>query len=60
MRAFRALLVLEVIHRLLRTKPAKRIGKLEEQYLEKQRELALLRHEIDELRRKHGLEFSDD
>lgn len=50
MRALRALLVLEVIHRLLRTKPEKRIRKLEEQYLEKQRELEFLQEEIDRIK----------
>lgn len=49
MRALRALMLLEVIHRLLRTKPEKRIAKLEEQYSEKVRELEFLREEIDKL-----------
>ncbi|MCA9130348.1 MAG: hypothetical protein KDB22_24840 [Planctomycetales bacterium] len=50
MRALRALMLLEVVHRLLRTKPEKRIAKLEEQYEEKERELADLRAEIEQLR----------
>ncbi len=50
MRALRALMLLEVIHRLLRTKPEARIAKLEEQFAEKSRELEFLREEIDALR----------
>lgn len=60
MRGFRALLLLEVLHRLLRTKPERRIAKLEEQYLEKQLELKFLRLEIDELKAKHGVTSPSD
>ncbi|MCA9133050.1 MAG: hypothetical protein KDA45_07835 [Planctomycetales bacterium] len=54
MRGFRALLLLEVAQRLLRTSPQRRIEKLEEEYREKQRDLEFLRQEIDELRAKHS------
>jgi voltage-gated potassium channel len=52
MRGFRALLLLEIVHRLLRTDPKKRIKKLEEKYNEKLHELEILRHDIEQLRRK--------
>ncbi|MEZ6134634.1 MAG: hypothetical protein R3C53_06970 [Pirellulaceae bacterium] len=50
MRAFRALLVLEIIHRLIRTKPEARIRSLEHQCAEKEHELAELREEIARLK----------
>lgn len=49
MRGLRALMLLEVVHRLLRTKPESRIKKLEQQYAEKQRELEELAEEIERL-----------
>jgi len=54
MRALRAILLLEVVHRLLRISPQKRIESLESQYKEKLLELELLRQEIDELKAKYG------
>ena len=54
MRALRAILLLEVVHRLLRISPQKRIESLESQYKEKLLELELLRQEIDELKVKYG------
>jgi hypothetical protein len=48
MRALRALLVLEVIHRLL-PRPERKLAKLRELYAEKEAELAMLRDEIDKL-----------
>ena len=54
MRALRAILLLEVVHRLLRTSPKKRIAKLESQYHEKLLDLELLRLEIDELKAKYS------
>jgi len=54
MRALRAILVLEVVHRLLRVSPQNRIENMESQYKEKLLELELLRHEIDELKAKYG------
>lgn len=54
MRALRAILVLEVVHRLLRISPQNRIENMESQYKEKLLELELLRHEIDELKAKYG------
>lgn len=53
MRALRALLVLDLVHRLLRVTPEKRLAKLQADYEEKQLELELLRQEIEELRRQH-------
>lgn len=50
MRGLRALLLLEVLHRLLRTKPETRIVKLEQQVIDKQRELDELREEISRLK----------
>lgn len=47
MRLLRAMMVLEVIHRLIRTKPESRIQKLEHQYREKEHELLELREKID-------------
>jgi len=55
MRALRAILLLEVMHRLLRISPQKRIKSLESQYEEKLLELQFLRQEIDELKAKSGL-----
>ena len=52
MRGFRALLVLEIIHRLLRTKPESRIMKLEQKYEEKRRELEELQEQISLLKRR--------
>lgn len=50
MRAFRALLVLDLIQRMLRVSPQKRLAKLEADYEEKRMELELLREEIEALR----------
>lgn len=50
MRAFRALLVLDLLQRLLRVSPEKRLAKLEADYAEKTLELELLREEIEQLR----------
>ncbi|MEM8733275.1 MAG: potassium channel protein, partial [Planctomycetota bacterium] len=50
MRGFRALMVLEVIHRVMRIKPESRIQKLELEYAEKELELRELREQIDELK----------
>ncbi|MFN3192972.1 MAG: potassium channel protein [Aureliella sp.] len=52
MRGFRALMVLEVIHRVMRVKPESRIQKLEQQYAEKELELCELREQIEELKQK--------
>ncbi len=49
MRGLRALLLLEVIHRLFRTKPEKRIKKLQLLAADKQRELEELQEEIERL-----------
>lgn len=49
MRGLRALMLLEVVHRLLRTKPESRIKKLQQQYADKQRELEELAEEIQRL-----------
>lgn len=51
MRGFRALMVLEVVSRLLKIKPERRIRKLEELRAEKLRELEELDEEIEELRK---------
>ncbi len=56
MRALRALLVLEVVHRLLRTKPEARLRKLEYQYTEKKHELEELAEKILALKTKLGCE----
>lgn len=55
MRGLRALLILELFSRLLRTTPEQRIEKLMAEYREKQEELDFLKAEIDELRKKYGL-----
>ena len=54
MRALRAILLLEVMHRLLRISPQKRIKSLESEYGEKLLELEFLRQEIDELKAKYS------
>lgn len=50
MRGFRALLVLELLHRLLRSTPERRIGKLEKLRAEKLRELEDIDEQIENLR----------
>lgn len=50
MRLLRAMLVLEVIHRLIRTTPESRVRKLEMQVREKEHELLELREQIDRLK----------
>lgn len=55
MRALRALLVLDILQRILRTKPERRLAKLEELYAEKEAELAMLRDEIEQLRSSANL-----
>ena len=61
MRAFRALMLLEVVHRLMRTKPEDRLRRLEGQYAEKQQELVELEEEIQELAARFSLstEFTE-
>lgn len=50
MRTLRALMLLEVIHRLIPVNPAKRLARLEEEAESKELELAELREEIAQLR----------
>lgn len=50
MRGLRALLLLEVLNRLLRIKPENQLKKLEKRFAEKQRELTELQHEIDDVK----------
>lgn len=58
MKLWRAMLVLEVMQRLTGATPEKRLRSLEELARAKQEELDDLRGEIDELRRKAGLNAS--
>jgi len=52
MKLYRALLVLEIINRLLQRNPEKRIAKLEQLLTEKEAEMAAIRSEIDLLSEK--------
>ncbi len=58
LRGWRALLLLDVAQRLLFSTPAKRIRKLEEKCLEKERELEHLRAQIEVLRAEHARQKS--
>ena len=50
MRAYRSILMLDVIDRLFRAKPEVQLLRLEEAMAEKEREIEELRHEIDILK----------
>jgi voltage-gated potassium channel len=49
MRAYRAVLVLELVERLMRGTPEKQLAKLREQLAEKEQEVAALRSQIESL-----------